>query len=102
MKTKYFARFLNRSAHFDADLELVDILHIAIKHGILVPAEGDALFDFLNSDKHPRLSGRKSTSHGRVIAIGHLKSTLVASFIKDIYEDLTGYITDLIAGAARN
>jgi len=33
MKTKYLVKFLNNSAHLDADLELVEIINCANNHG---------------------------------------------------------------------
>lgn len=41
MKTKYLVRFLNNSAHMDADLELIDIIQVAtINNRLNCPGSG--------------------------------------------------------------
>jgi len=103
MKTKYFVRFLNRVAHYDADLELVDVLAIAVKVGRMhQPGQNEPLFFGLRPWKHPRLTNRASSDYNRKLAVAHLKKTLCAAFVKDLYEDVAAYMTDLLAGASRN
>ncbi len=102
MKTKFLAKFLSRSAHLDADIELADVLKIAIGSGALHSHGSRHLFDAVNPTQHPRLAGRANTSNSRRNAANHLKSTLCSSFIKDIYEDVTQYLQDVLAAAARN
>jgi hypothetical protein len=101
VKTKYLVRFLNRIAHFEADLELVDVVNIASKKGLL-STKGTRLFDLVSPSKHPRLANRQSSDGGRSLAMKHLRRTVASSFLKDLYEDVGAYLTDLIAGAARN
>ncbi|OPY85562.1 MAG: hypothetical protein A4E65_00104 [Syntrophorhabdus sp. PtaU1.Bin153] len=101
MKTKYYVRFLNRAAHFDADIELVDVIGLASKQGKICSPQSPYLFDCVDLARHPRLASRVKTAHNRNIAITHLKSTLCGSFLKDAYEDLTIYLKDLISGAAQ-
>jgi hypothetical protein len=99
MKTKYLVRFLNRLAHYEADLELVDILKKELQAGKLNP-ELPCIFDAADATSHPRLFKRKASDHNRAIALNHLQKTVRASFIKDVYEDVTKYLSDLIRGAA--
>ncbi len=101
MKTKYLVRFLNRAAHFEADLELIDVIAVATKEGILT-STGKYIFDFVTPRKHPRLSKRQKSAGSRKIALTHLRRSVASSFIKDLYEDVGAYLTALIAGAARN
>src|SRR5262245_32113197 len=101
MKTKYLIKFLNRLAHYDADLELADILVQAARTGAIAARSGKYIFPFVDPTKHPRLAARKPTDTGRRIAIGHLMNTLYGAFIKDLYEDVGAYAADLLAGAAR-
>ncbi|HEY3277580.1 MAG TPA: hypothetical protein VGJ94_13245 [Syntrophorhabdaceae bacterium] len=101
MKTKYYVRFLNRAAHFDADIELVDVIGFANTEGKICSPESPYLFDCVDPTRHPRLACRAKSVHNRNIAITRLKSTLCASFLKDAYEDLTIYLKDLISGAAQ-
>ncbi len=99
MKTKYLVRFLNRAAQFDADIELADVFSNAVLAGQLT--KGEYLFEYVDPKKHTRLAGRKVTTHNRGIALNHLKATLRAAFLKDIYEDVATYLTELLAGAAK-
>lgn len=102
MKTKAFVRFLNRAAHFDADIELVDVLNLANRAGSLHSSTERYLFKYVLPDKHPRLANRTNSDHSRQLAITHLKATLCASFIKDIYEDLYAYLREILTAAAEN
>ncbi len=100
-KTKYLVRFLNRAAQFDADLELADVFATAVQSGRLFSPESRFLFDFVDPNKHSRLSNRKISDHNRNLALNHLKSTIRAAFLKDIYEDVAAYMVELLAGAAK-
>jgi hypothetical protein len=102
MKTKFRSRFLSRMANFDADVELADILKIAIHRGALSGAGGPYIFDSVNERQHPRLAARAATTPNRKRAANHLKATLAAAYLKDIYEDLTEYFVFLLRAAAIN
>ena len=102
MKTKFCSRFMARMANFDADIELVDILKIAIHRGALSAGGGQYIFDSVNKLQHPRLAARAATVPNQKRAANHLKATLAASYLKDIYEDLTDYFVSLLQAAAAN
>ncbi len=102
MKTKYLVTFLNRAAHLDADIELADVVAIASKNGALFTAGSPHLFDAVVPAQHPRLAARTNNAHNRRMAIRHLKASLCATFIKEAYEDVTAYMKDILAAAARN
>ncbi len=102
MKTKSHVRFFNRAAHHDADIELVDVFKIAIGQGAFTTNNGQHLFDHVNAQQHPRLASRASSAHNRTLAANHLKATLCASFLKDIYEDMTQYFLEILQAAARH
>lgn len=102
MRSKYLVRFLSRIAHFEADIELADVVAISNHKGALAAASSAYLFDAVSPKQHPRLAGRTSNAHNRRLAVRHLKATLCASFLKDIYEDLSSYMQCLLEGAARN
>jgi hypothetical protein len=99
MKTKYLVRFLNHAAHFDADLELVDVFACAVLSGQL--ASKKYLFEYIDPNRHVRLAPRKVNAHNRELALNHLKATLRAAFLKDIYEDVSAYLAELLEGAAK-
>jgi hypothetical protein len=102
VKTKSYVRFLNRAVHFETDIELVDVLSIAVGRGALHTAGGEHMFDDVSARKHPRLATRPSNLAARTSAVTHLKATLFASFIKDIYEDTMLYYSDVLEAAARH
>lgn len=99
-RSKAVIRFLNRVAHFDADVELADVFKSALKNGAL--ASADQLIEGVDHKRHPRLAARQASQHNREIAIGHLNNTLRCSFIKDIYEDFAAYLADILKGCAKN
>lgn len=101
MKTKFYIRFLNRAAHLDADIELVDIFKIAIANGALKTDHSQYIFDHVNPEQHPRLATRACTKHNKTLVINHLKATLCASFLKDIYEDVLQYLLEILKAATR-
>lgn len=100
-QTKLLVRFLNRAARFDADVELVDVLATAIGKGLLHDPKAKHIFRFIDVKKHPRITKHKSSAHNRGLAIAHLKATVHAAFIKDLYEDASEYVSSLIGSAAR-
>ncbi len=102
MKTKYHVRFFSRAAHLDADIELADVLKISTAAGVLSTNAGPHIFTAINPQQHPRLAARANSAQNRQIAVNHLKATLCSSFIKDIYEDLTQYMAEILEAAARN
>jgi hypothetical protein len=101
MKSKYLARFLSRAAHFDADIELADVLGIASGAGALSQGAGQHMFDAVDPSQHPRLASRKSNDHNRRLAVRHLKASVCASYIKDLYEDFGDYLQGVLEAAAR-
>lgn len=102
MKTKFRSRFMSRMANFDANVELADILKIAIHRGALSCGGGPYIFDSVNERQHPRLSARTATDPSRKRVVNHLKATLAAAYLKDIYEDLSDYFISLLRSAASN
>jgi hypothetical protein len=101
-KTKAADRFFNRAARFDVDIELVDVFWCAVKAGALTPADGGKIFEYVDAAKHPRLSTHKATKGNRTVVLAHLKKTLYVAYVKDMYEDLAAYLTDVVLCAARS
>jgi hypothetical protein len=97
MKTKAQVRFLNRTAHFEADIELADALsRLATSENATAK-----LVSTVDSTRHPRLNGRKVNQHNRTLACKHLNTTIRASYVKDIYEELGHYITSILKSCAQ-
>jgi len=101
LRSKALVRFLNRAARFDADIELVDVVCIAINRGDLTPADGGRILVHVDPTMHPRLANQKASDHNRQLVVGHLRKTMYSSYIKDLYEDFTDYPTDLVMSATR-
>lgn len=102
MKTKSNVRFFSRAAHLDVDLELADVVRASVAKGMLSKSGGPYVFDMVDNQKHPRLAGRANTSQSRKLAVAHLKTTLFEAFLKNIYEDATQYLVEVLQAAARN
>ncbi|MEA1960481.1 MAG: hypothetical protein U9N81_04195 [Bacillota bacterium] len=101
-RSKHAVTFLNRITQFDADLELVDVIVSAIDNEELVDDNNGLLFKYVNKDKHPVLSKRKNIEDNRKLAINHLKQTVYASYVKDVYEEFTAFLQGLIYEAFTN
>lgn len=93
--SKYALRFQNRILSFDEDLELVDIICRARKGNDFLLDNG-AIFKYFDPTKHPSLSNRKNTETSKAIVINHLRSTVHSAYIKDIFEELTDYLRQVI------
>lgn len=100
MKTKALVRFLNRMAHYSADVELVDVFARSVTK--LATPNSQKIFDKVAPGRHPTLFKRKSSDASRKLAIAHLKSTIGSAHIKDLYEDVSMYLNDLLAAAIRH
>jgi hypothetical protein len=101
MKSKALVRFLNRAARFDVDLELADVLDLAMNAGRLSDPSAPVIFTDVERAKHPRLAVHKATDHQRQLLVAHLKATLRSAYIKDLYEDFGAYLLDIVTAAAR-
>jgi len=101
MRSKALVRFLNRIARFDDDIELIDVFVRAVVAGDLTPDESTRLFDHVNPDAHPRLAKAKASDHNRTLVVGHLRKTVYSSYIKDLYEDFSEYLNELVVSAFR-
>ena len=98
MKSKPYVRFLNRTALFEADLELADALSYlasqqAVGSGKILPN--------VESERSPRLAKRRDSAGARKDACKHLNITLRAAYLKDIYEEIGHYMTDVLTCAIR-
>jgi hypothetical protein len=101
MQTKALVRFLNRAARFDGDLEITHVVGRAIEAGLLTPQGGESIFVGVDSVHHPRLAKQKPSDHNRKIVATHLTKTVRVAYVKDLYEDLASYLTDIVLCAAR-
>lgn len=97
--SKHYQTFSNRLLHLDADLELIDIIDVSIKDGLLT-TEPEKLFAKISRRKHPILFKRTVSHTNRQLAINHLKQTVFSSYIKDLYEEVYDYLKSALTEAA--
>ena len=91
--SKYLNRFLSRTKAFVEDLEFADIISLMNEQNRL--SDETCLFWNIDPKKHTIISKRKITYINRTLIITHLKHTIYASFIKDIYEEFTEYLRSI-------
>lgn len=101
MGSKARIKFLNRAARYDGDIEFVDVIYAAVLSDHLTPDDGVPLFTGVDAGRHPRLAGQKPTSDNRVHVAGHLRRSVYASYIKDLYEDFAEYLMEIISVARK-
>lgn len=92
--------FINRIKSFDEDLELIDVFRIALYKKDLLK-EHRKLFKYIKNSNHVNLVRRRPTDKSRKIVLNHLRNTVYSSYIKDLYEELTGYLKSLLTVAAK-
>lgn len=98
MKSKGYLRFYNRIHHFQADIELIDII---LKNREKIAGES-SIFSEININKHSKIASYANTPHSRNIAICHLRTTLFVSYIKEMYEEVTEYLRYVLVHSARH
>ena len=101
VRSKAVVRFLNRAARYNDDLELIAVFGLAVERNTLTPESGTPLFEHIDAGLHPRLTKAKPSDHNRQLVYGHLRKTVYASYIKDLYEDFVDYLGDIVSSAAR-
>ncbi len=90
-KTKPFLKFLNRSSHFEADVEVIDILSGYLKNNF-----DDAILAQISPQLHPTITKRGSSRKNIRNAADHAKKTIYGSCIKDLYEDMSYYFNEIL------
>ncbi|WP_294217966.1 hypothetical protein [uncultured Sphingomonas sp.] len=100
MTTKAYHRFSQRIAYYNSDVELVEVL---VGQFVQMPNTNDNIAVSLGCDagRYPNLARRVNVRDSRKIVGGHLKATLHASFIKDLFEDFSEFIADTMTKAAQ-
>lgn len=101
MGSKALDRFMNRAARFDGDVEFVDVVALAAAKGAL-SLNPKKLFDQISTTRHPRLAAQKVSPRNVELVVRHLKATVHAAYIKDIYEDMSAYFAEVLRAAAAN
>ncbi|OCC24861.1 hypothetical protein MB02_05220 [Croceicoccus estronivorus] len=98
-KTKAYHRFQQRCDYYETDLQLCELL---VRDFVSIADSTSSVAVALGSTKaqHPRL-GQLNSLRTRQIRGGHLRQTLSASFVKDIYEDFVEFFGETMTRAAQ-
>ena len=88
MISKACHAFEQKLIYFENDLELIDVLSLAISDNTLTPASDS---EFVLKELHKRLARRRNSHTSRLQLINHLRQSIYSSYIKDVYEEVTCY-----------
>lgn len=87
---------------FDDDIELVDVLRESIVSSDLNPQTGNRVLGRIDTTRHTHLARRRNTDGGRKLIANHLRKTVYAAYVKDIYEEVTRYLSTVLTLACLN
>ena len=102
MTSKAYHAFKQKMSYFDDDIELVDVLRTAVISGDLTDPATNYLMRHVDPARHSHIRRRKNTDGSRKNTINHLRQSVYASYLKDMYEEVTGYLRLILEQAARN
>jgi hypothetical protein len=99
MATKAYRRFVQRTEDYNSDLELCDLL---VRQFFVAQNSQVTVAEALGSSnlQHPHLGRRQNSKQSRNIVGYHLKATLYAAFIKDLFEDFSEFLSETLTKAA--
>lgn len=101
MKSKAFHAFEQRLHYFNDDLDLIDVLRVCVLSEELTDTNSNKVLKNVDENIHKHLSRRANKAGSRQLIIDHLRNTLHAAYIKDIYEEVTEYLKKMLTSAAR-
>lgn len=99
MTTKAYHAFSTKLEYFSDDIDLIDVLKTNVKVGNL--NDENNIFKEVKS-RHMSLARRQNTSKSRELVINHLKQTVYSAYVKDIYEEVTHYLREILRNAAES
>lgn len=102
MRTKAYHAFEQKLIYFDDDLDLIDVLRTGVINGDLTDTGSRSLLKNVDPLKHTHIARRKNVDTSRTQVINHLRGTLYAGYIKDVYEEVTHYLRAVLKKAAVN
>lgn len=102
MQSKPHHAFMTRLAYFDDDIELIDIVRTSILNNELTDATSGHILKNVDPAKHTHLARRKNSDGSRTLVSNHLRKTVYSSYVKDIYEEVTHYMREILRLAAQN
>lgn len=95
-----YISFKNKMMHFQDDIEIIDMFYALIKRDSWENKE--KLFDMFDREKHKSISRYKICDTNRRIVVTHLRATMYAAYVKELYEELTIYLKSIILESYKN
>lgn len=102
MKTKAYHAFEQKLIYFDDDIDLIDVLRAGVVNGDLTEKGSKLVLKNIDPKKHTHIARRKNADGSRTQVINHLRATLYAGYVKDVYEEVTHYLRTMLEKAAEN
>lgn len=100
MRSKAYHAFQQKLHYFDDDIELIDVLRLAVLDGDLTDTTTTHVLRHIDPARHTHLARRQNSAGSRRLIIYHLRSSLYSSYTKDIYEELTHYLRTILERAS--
>lgn len=102
MRTKAYHSFEQKLIYFDDDIDLIDVLRAGVVKGDFTEKGSKLLLKNIDPTKHTHIARRKNSDGSRMLVINHLRATLYAGYVKDVYEEVTHYLRTILKKAAEN
>ena len=102
MRTKAFHAFEQKLIYFEDDLELIDVLRTSVINGDLTERKSKNVLKNVDPEIHKHIARRKNSDGSRKLIVNHLRATVYASYVKDLYEELTHYLKIILEKSALN
>lgn len=102
MISKAFHAFKQKLNYFNDDIELIDVLRIAVINGDLTDPTSMRVLRHVDNRRHPYISRRRNADGSRELVMNHLRSSIYSSYVKDLYEEVTDYLRTILEQASRN
>lgn len=98
-QSKGYQRFNNRLDYFLTDCETSEVFYINKED---IKGSGSYIFKGVTKTQFNKLVNRNNTEGSRKIVVSHIRSTILTSFIKELYEEVTEYLRYILAQGAKN
>lgn len=98
-KSKGYQRFYDRLDNFLTDCETAEAYFLNREE---IKGEGSYIFDKISKPDFTKLTNRKNSEGSRTIVSVHIRHTVLVSFIKELYEEVTEYFKYILKQGAEN
>lgn len=98
-KSKGYLRFYNRLDAFLTDCETAEAFFLNRED---IKGTGSYIFDKISKPAFSKLTNRTNSEGSRTIVSSHVRRTVLVSFIKEMYEEVTEYFKYILKQGAEN